>query len=133
NSSESLTMSPALLQKYLEAARFVADHLVLAPNGLEFAEHPVISDTDRDKYCTRKIIDFYKRQRTDYGDFFLAAWRFKHREALGRTKASLADFAAELGISPRYAATIWSILTQPDADVGPIAAIQSLWRGLPPP
>ena len=31
NSAESLTMSPALVKKYLEAARFVADHLVLKP------------------------------------------------------------------------------------------------------
>ena len=83
NSSESLTMSPALLKKYLEAAQFVADHLVLAHNGLEFAEYPVCTDTDRDTYCTRTIIDFYKRQRTDYADFFLAAWRFKHRVGRG--------------------------------------------------
>src|SRR5947209_2210676 len=34
NSAESLTMSPALVTKYLEAARKVADHLVLAPEGL---------------------------------------------------------------------------------------------------
>ena len=36
NSGESLTMSPALLKKYLEAARFVADHVVLKPEGLAF-------------------------------------------------------------------------------------------------
>src|SRR5207244_7272568 len=33
NSGESLTMSPALVKKYLEAARRVADHLVLKPGG----------------------------------------------------------------------------------------------------
>src|SRR5206468_8242653 len=50
NSAESLSMSPALLKKYLEAARRVADHLVLKPDGLAFADHPMIADTDRDKY-----------------------------------------------------------------------------------
>src|SRR4029079_12209310 len=36
---ESLTMSPALLKKYLEAARLVADHVVMTPDGLLFAPH----------------------------------------------------------------------------------------------
>ena len=62
----------------------MADHLVLKPDGLDFAPHPMVADTDRDKYCVRRIIDFYQRQRTDYADYFLAAWRFRHREALGR-------------------------------------------------
>ena len=90
NSAESLTMSPALFKKYLEAARKVADHVVLKPSGFAFASHPVVADTDRDKYCVRRIIDFYKRQRTDYADYFLAAWQFRHREALGRPEATLA-------------------------------------------
>ena len=133
NSAESLTMSPALVDKYLEAARRVADHLVLKPNGFSFASHPVVADTDRDKYCVRRIIDFYKRQRTDYADYFLAAWKFRHREALGRPGLSLDEVAAEAGISPRYLATIWSILTDQAEEVGPIAAIQALWRELPSP
>ncbi len=81
NSAESLTMSPALVKKYIEAARLVADHLVLKPHGFAFAPFPVVADTDRDKYCVRQIIDFYKRQRIDYADYFLVAWRFQHRQA----------------------------------------------------
>ena len=37
NSGESLAMSPALVKKYLAAARLVADHLVLKPDGFAFA------------------------------------------------------------------------------------------------
>src|SRR5262249_43360323 len=59
NSGESLAMSPALLKKYLGAARLVADHLVLKPQGFDFADHPAVTDTDRDKYCVRRIIRFY--------------------------------------------------------------------------
>src|SRR5438105_3139224 len=33
NSGESLTMSPALLNKYLQAAREIADHMVLTPDS----------------------------------------------------------------------------------------------------
>ena len=123
NSAESLTMSPALVKKYLEAARFVADHLVLKPRGFAFAPFPVVADTDRDKYCVRQIIDFYKRQRTDYADYFLAAWRFQHRQALGRPGASLADVAAQDGLSAKYLATVWSFLTEPAEEVGPVAAV----------
>ncbi len=49
NSGESLTMSPALVRKYLAAARGVADHLVLKPNGLGFAPDPAVTETDRDR------------------------------------------------------------------------------------
>src|SRR4029079_15104918 len=62
-SGESLMMSPALLKKYLAAARRVADHLVLKPVGFEFAPEPAVTETDRDKYCVQRIVDFYKRYR----------------------------------------------------------------------
>src|SRR5205814_4871475 len=69
NSGESLGMSPALVKKYLEAARRVADFLVLTPHGLEFAPHPVVADTDRDRYGVNRIIAFYGRQETDYARY----------------------------------------------------------------
>ena len=133
NSAESLTMSPALLKKYLEAGRFVADHLVMTPDGIAFAPHPVVTDTDRDKYCVNRIIAFYKKQRTDYADFFFAAWRYKHRAALGKPTATLAEIATEAGISPRYLAKIWATLTEASEETGPIAALQLWWKELPAP
>ena len=101
NSAESLAMSPALVKKYLEAARSVADHLVLTPDGLDFAPHPMLADTDRDKYCVKRIIDFYKRQKTDYADYFLAAWRHKHRSALGQPDRTLDGLADAIGAQPQ--------------------------------
>src|SRR5262249_12484450 len=133
NSAESLAMSPALLKKYLEAARRVADCLILKPDGIAFAPHPAVADTDRDKYSVRRIIYFYKRQPTDYADYFMAAWRYHHRAALGQPTGTLADFAAQLKISPKYLATIWSLLMEKPEEVGPVAALQALWRELPPP
>ena len=58
NSGESLTMSPALLNKYLQAAREVADHMVLTPDGIDFAPHPMLVETDREKYAIQRIIQF---------------------------------------------------------------------------
>ena len=47
NSGESLTMSPALLKKYLAAARDVANHAYLNADGLHFAPHTMLADVDR--------------------------------------------------------------------------------------
>lgn len=133
NSAESLAMTPALVKKYLEAARRVSEHLVLKPDGFDFAPHGVVADTDRDKYCVRRIIDFYKRQPTDYADYFQAAWRFKHRAALGKSNLTLADVAVDTKLSAKYLATIWTTLTEASDDFGPVAALKALWNQLPPP
>ena len=131
NSSESLTMTPSLVKKYLDAARFVSEHLVFKPDGLEFAPHPVVADTDRDKYCVNRIIHFYQRQRTDYADYFEAAWRYQNRAALGRANEKLDAEAAASGISPKYLATIWETVSGTQEKIGPIAALQAMWRELP--
>src|SRR5207253_11347443 len=110
NSGESLAMSPALLKKYLAAARLVADHVVFKPEGFVFAPHPVVTDTDRDKYCVLRIIDFYDRHKVDYADYFFAAWKYRHRAELGRPDANLRHFAAEAGLSGKYLALLWSAL-----------------------
>jgi mono/diheme cytochrome c family protein len=132
NSGESLAMSSALLKKYLEAARSVAEHVVLKPQGFVFAPHPAVTETDRDKYCVKRIVDFYQRQPTGYADYFVAAWRYKHRAEFGKPNATLASLAREHQVSPKYLATLWSLLTEAEAD-GPIAALQSLWSELPAP
>lgn len=132
NSAESLGMSPALLKKYIEAARRVSEYLVLKPNGLAFAPHPVVADTDRDKYNVRRIIDFYQRHSTNQADYFLAAWRFKNRAALGSPVATLDTIASEARISARYLSRIWTTLTDTEEETGPIAALQAIWCELPP-
>jgi hypothetical protein len=133
NTGESLTTSPALLKKYLQAARDVAEHLVLTPDGFAFAPHPVVADTDRDKWAVFRIVDFYRRQPTDYADYFQAAWRYQYRGVLGTPDASIADVAAASKVSAKYLALIWSTLAERSEDVGPIARLQSMWRALPSP
>ena len=132
NSGESLAMSPALLNKYLLAARDVADHMFLNANGFEFAPHPMLVETDRDKYCIQQIVDFYDRQDTDYADYFRAAWLYKHRAVFGKPKATLADIAAQTKVSAKYLTTIWQALETKE-DVGPLAKLQAMWRALPDP
>lgn len=133
NSGESLTLSPALMKKYMQAAKDISDHLVLTSDGLEFASHPVLAETDRDKFCILRIVDFYKRQPTDYADYFRAAWQYRHRAALGMPAATLQSVAVGAKVSPRYLALVWKTLNAPDEKVGPIAHLQAMWNALPVP
>jgi mono/diheme cytochrome c family protein len=131
NSGESLAMSPALLKKYLAAARHVAEHVVLKPEGIAFAPHPVVTDTDRDRYCVSRIIAFYERHKVDLADYFLAAWWFQHRAALDKPRAALRDFAEAAGLSARYLEAVWSLLQEAQPAPGPLGEVQAEWRKLP--
>lgn len=131
NSGESLSMSPALLNKYLEAARNVSEHLVLAPAGIRFAPYSVVTDTDRDKYCVKRIIEFYQRQPTDIGDYLFAAWMLKQSPAQSREDADFSKVASEQNLSPKYFQKIWSILHDTSVRLGPLAHVQVMWNRLP--
>ncbi len=137
NSGESLAMSPALLNKYLQAAHEVADHMVLTPDGIDFAPTPMLVETDKDKYTIQRIIDFYFSQPTDFADYFAAAWRYKYRVALGKPTATLTRIAADAKLSPKYLPLVWGILQEtPEVaktEVGPIARLQRMWHALPAP
>jgi hypothetical protein len=137
NSGESLTMSSALMKKYLQAARDVANKMVLVPDGIEFAPYPMLSETDRDKYPIQRIVNFYFSQPTDFADYFQAAWRYKYRAALGKPNATLASTAADAKVSAKYLPMVWQLIEEPAAkaqtEVGPIAKLQGMWRDLPAP
>jgi Protein of unknown function (DUF1592)/Protein of unknown function (DUF1588)/Protein of unknown function (DUF1587)/Protein of unknown function (DUF1585)/Protein of unknown function (DUF1595) len=132
NSGESLTMSPALLNKYLKAAREVADHAVLKPDGIDFAPYPMLVETDREKYAIQRIVSFYTAQPTNYADYFEAAWRYKYRLALKKPHATLATTAVDAKLSPKYLPLVWQILHDQNA-VGPVLKLQKMFQALPPP
>ncbi len=127
NTGESLSMSPSLLNKYLQAARLVANQMVLKPTGIDFAPHPMLVETDREKYAIQRIIDFYKSQPTDYASYFMAAWAYKK----GKPAATLASVAAEYHVSPKYLPLVWQALEGVKEEVGPLAKLQAMWQALP--
>ncbi len=143
NSGESLNMSPALLNKYLSAAREVAEHLVLTPTGINFAPHPVVTDTDRDKYCVKRIVEFYQRQPTDYADYFFAAWKVRQlcdqqpsdqqpgEKQSSDSQSALKKIAAEYAISGRYLQLIWNALQTNSQRGGHWDSLQAQWQALP--
>ncbi len=147
NSGESLDMSPALLKKYLEAARQVADHIVFKPDGFGFAPMTMVADEDRDNYAVHRIVDYYRslslqdggvfdffmRLTLDYTPYFEAAWRYQNRAALGQPRATLADIAKDAHLSAKYLNTIWTLVSGKLETIGPVAAVQARWRSLPAP
>ncbi len=132
NSGETLTMSPTLLKKYLAAAREVASHMYLKEAGFAFAPHPMLAETDRDKFAVHQIIDFYHAQNIDYADYFETAWRFRHRAALGQPSATLAGLARQHRVSAKYLETVWLTLESAE-QIGPLVKLQAMWRALPKP
>ena len=160
NTGESLTVSPALVKKHLEAARFVASHAVLTPKGIVFAPYPVLTETDRDQFCVQQIVEFYRQHEVDYADYFAAAWRFQHRARLGAPKITLPELARatraskshagavsgpdqpvpprgvqrvtphSARLSERYLQLVWFALTDETTEPGPLAELQAKWRQL---
>lgn len=131
NTGESLAMSPALVKKYLAAARLVADHLVLKPEGLLFAPHPMIAETDRDKYCVQRIVQFYQEHQVDIADYLFAAWQYRHRAALGHPDSTIAEIAStsRSKLSSKYLSAVVAALQQADTS-GPLMEVQIEWNKL---
>jgi mono/diheme cytochrome c family protein len=135
NSGETLDMSPSLLNKYLQAAREVGDHMALIPDGIVFAPYPALVETDREKFAIQRIVHFYQAQPTDYADYFEAAWEYKHRVALKIPDGTLADVAARSKVSPKYLPMVWRMLGETKdrtlVNIGPIKKLREMWAGLP--
>ncbi|MCX7282049.1 MAG: DUF1587 domain-containing protein, partial [Alphaproteobacteria bacterium] len=132
NSGETLTMSPALLNKYLQGARTIADRMVLTTSGIDFSPHAMRVETDREKYSLQRIIAFYAAQSTDISQYFEAAWRYRYRAELGKPAATLASTAADMKLSAKYLPMVWAILHDKDT-VGPVAKLQSMFNALQAP
>ena len=110
NSGESLTMSPALLNKYLQAAREVANHMVLKPDAINFAPYPMLVETDCEKYAIQRI------SASTPSSLRIMPITFRRHGASGiephwenRVRRSPA-IAADSKLSPKYLPMVWRIL-----------------------
>src|SRR6185503_14132640 len=157
NVGHSLVMSPALVTKYLDAAKEVARHAVLLPDGVRFS--PKQSRRDWTEELLAAIRATY-REFTDNGggtsvnlqgirfdtkdggvlplDKYLEAtleWRTRRageEEAPTQSpNASISSLATQRGLSPKYATTLWCLLTsnQPSFLLDPVRA---RWRAAKP-
>lgn len=154
NVGNGLAMSPALLSKYFDAAKQLADHAVLLPGGFRFSKYTTRSDwTDE---LLAEIRAFY-RQRvriselglgTSVGvanlhgdcrmgqmgriplDVYFAA-TIAERDAIASGDKSLADVAAERGLNARYLATLWASLQSNESSLL-LNGLRQRWRDARP-
>ncbi len=131
NSAESLAISPALVTKYIDAARQVADHMLLTPDGIRFAPHPVVTDTDRDKYCVHRIVDFYLRQPTRLEDYLLACWQVQIDSQKQPIAEALKLASNKHRVSEKYLRTVWDTLNDQRQAFGPLKTLRTGWHELP--
>ena len=130
-------MSPALLNKYLQAARQVADHMVLKPDGIDFAPHPMLAETDRDRYAIQRILDFYRASPPITPTTSRPPGGTSTAPRSASRRARSPTIAAEAKVSAKYLATDLETPRRADetgqTEVGPVAKLQAMWRALPAP
>jgi hypothetical protein len=133
NTSEALVMSPNLFKKYYAAAQFVGDHVLLTTTGFEFAPHPVVTFSDRQKFYEHAILRFYEQHKVDTATYLAVAWSYRHRPA-SRRGATIEAWAMENKLSPKYLRSLWDVL-QGDAssDTYYIQWLRQRWNALPAP
>ena len=132
NTGESLVMSPALLNKYLDAAKGIAAHAVLLPDGFRFDSGTTRRDWS-DALMVR-IKDRYARHvgpdgRVDLSRYFEAT--LKHREPLAADPKAIGRVAAGANLSAPYLAKIWKALNDP-GDSPMLAGLAGEWHEAKP-
>ncbi|MDQ3010206.1 MAG: DUF1592 domain-containing protein [Acidobacteriota bacterium] len=145
-------MQDANLERYLAAAKIIADHAVIGSGPLEFFSDP--GKTGFELSAITRIKDMYAANgiRTvsgeggkpfgleKYGKALFVAWQFKHRAALSKAggkagveaNATLQSLATREGIAPKFAQHIWQVMNKPALGY-PSSEIAARWRRLPGP
>lgn len=135
-------MQDANLERYLEAAKLVANHAVIGSGPLEFFVDP--GKTGFELSAVARVREIYAKYgfRTvsgeggrpygldKYGKGFYAAWRFRNRAALGEPNRTLPEIAAQEGITNRLAEHIWTVVNRTDLGF-PSSEVAARWRALP--
>ncbi len=138
-------MSPALLTKYLDAAKQVAAHAVLLPDGFRFA--PGTTRRDWTNELLAEIRSFYREYSDSRGseqvnlqgivfntndggrlplEKYLAA-TLAEREALATGARTIAAVANERNLNARYLGTLWSSLTSSEPSLL-LDVVRARWR-----
>ncbi len=129
NAAEALSdISPTLLQKYLGAAKDIADHAVLLPDGFRFSRSKTRRDwTDENTARLRRIYHAHVGDdgRLDIGPYLLAAVR--HRAALLGGSATSEEIATKEKLNPKYFGILWQTLMDPTPSFA-LDSIRARWR-----
>lgn len=137
-------MQDANLERYLAAAKIIANHAVIGAGPLTFFTHPGQSGFELSAITRIKDIYAANGFRTvsgeggrpfgieKYGKALFVAWQYKNRVALGEHTVTLKELANREGITPRFAQHIWTVMNKNGLGY-PTSEVVSRWRKLPAP
>ncbi|MEW5980522.1 MAG: DUF1592 domain-containing protein [Acidobacteriota bacterium] len=132
------------MERYLEAAKHVADHAVIGAGPIQFFTDPGKTGFELSAVARiRAIYDRYGFRTVSgeggrpygldrYGKALYVAWRYQHRAALGESKVTLMELAAREGVTTRFAQHLWTVVHKPSLSY-PAAEVVARWRKLPAP
>ena len=113
NVGEAMPMTPGLVERYHQAARYVAARAVLLPTGFRFSPSP--DGPDWTAEAEKSLRSFHSRYAGPNGEPPLQAHlaaTLKHRERLTSGGASaIAAVAAEEKLNATYLSTLWAGLS----------------------
>ncbi len=131
NAAESLSdISPALLNKYLLAAKDLSAHAVLLPDGFRFSAGKTRRDWSDESLA--QLRKFYSQFTSD-GRLPLAPYvaaTLHYRDALLGSRISIEAVATKERLNPKYLGILWKILAN-DSPSLPLAMIRAHWRATP--
>ena len=128
NLGNALVMSPALVTKYLDAAKEIASHAVLLPEGFRFS--PAVTSRDWTEEILAEIRNLYAEYTDAHGGTqvnlqgivfdtngggrlplqkYLEATLIE-REAISAGRKTTDAVAREKGLSPKYLGLLWNSL-----------------------
>jgi len=124
NFGDVQSVQDATVERYLEAARQVADHAVIGSGPLAFYTDP--GKTGLELSALNRLQELYASRGfrvvsgeggrpfgfDRYSKAFYVAWRYKHRKALGDPAATLRGLAAKEGVSGRFAEHVWDVVNR---------------------
>ncbi len=132
------------LERYLEAAKLVADHAVVGAGPLEFYDDT--GKTGLELSALSRIDDLYATKGfrvvsgeggrpfglDRYGKALFVAWYYKHRVALGDPTATIRGLASKENITGRFADHIWMVVNRSNTGY-PTRVTVDGWTRLPAP
>jgi hypothetical protein len=151
NTGNALAMSPPLVTKYLAAAKGVADHVVLLPDGFRFS--PRTSRRDWTDECLKRIRDFYAQFSASGGGANVNVQGLEFHTNKGgllpvqqylvatiaarsnpRGNVSIDQLAAQHHLSARYLAKLYDVMLGESAESRSllIAQVRERWKSAKP-
>ena len=135
NTGNSLVMSPALLSKYMDAGKQVAEHALMLPDGIRFSKYTTRRDWTDD--VLSRLREFYGRYTDPSGSTRVnlqglqwdtnAGGRLPlptymsilldAREKLHGGQVTIAQLASEHKLNAKYMAILWDAIKEPQNTV----------------